>query len=152
MALSTEQRQTILQALEQGASLRTAAQRARIGSEGTIRNLVMKDHAFAAQYARARDIGLDALADQVIAIADDQTIDANARRVMMDARRWYLSKLAPKRYGERTEHLLTVTHSVEQLPTSELERLVALHRDTLQLEEDGTVTGGGASESGEAGE
>ena len=150
MALSDEQRQTVLQALEQGGSLRTAAQLAGLGSASTIKRLVASDNHFAAQYTRAREQGLDELADQVIEIADDQTLDANARRVMMDARRWYLSKLAPKRYGERTEHLLTVTHSVEQLPTAELERLVAQH--TLQLEEDGTVTGGGASESGEAGE
>ena len=152
MALSDEQRQTVLQALEQGGSLRTAAQLAGIGSASTIKRLVASDNHFAAQYTRAREQGLDELADQVIEIADDQTLDANARRVMMDARRWYLSKLAPKRYGERTEHLLTVTHDVAALPTAELERLVALHRDTLQLEEDGTVTGGGASESGEAGE
>ena len=150
MALSDEQRQTVLQALEQGGSLRTAAQLAGIGSASTIKRLVASDNHFAAQYTRARELGLDALADQVIEIADDQTLDANARRVMMDARRWYLSKLAPKRYGERTEHLLTVTHDVAALPTAELERLVAQH--TLQLEADGTVTGGGTSDSSEAGE
>ena len=150
MALTHEQRAIVLRSIESGASMRTAAEQAQLSSHAAIRRLVANDPHFAAQYTRARELGLDALADQVIEIADDQTLDANARRVMMDARRWYLSKLAPKRYGERTEHLLTVTHSVEQLPTAELERLVAQH--TLQLEEDGTVTGGGASESGEAGE
>jgi hypothetical protein len=142
MPLTAEQRSIVLQALESGASLRTAAAQADIGSEATIRRLVANDPHFAAQYTRARDQGLDALADQVIAIADDQTLDANSRRVMMDARRWYLSKLAPKRYGDRSEHLISVTHQVEMLPTQELERLVA---NTLQLRDDGTVEGVGGS-------
>ena len=150
MALTHEQRAIVLRAIESGASMRTAAEQAQLSSHAAIRRLVANDPHFAAQYTRARELGLDALADQVIEIADDQTLDANARRVMMDARRWYLSKLAPKRYGERTEHLLTVTHDVAALPTAELERLVAQH--TLQLEADGTVTGGGTSDSSEAGE
>ena len=150
MALTHEQRAIVLRAIESGASMRTAAEQAQLSSHAAIRRLVANDPHFAAQYTRARELGLDALADQVIEIADDQTLDANARRVMMDARRWYLSKLAPKRYGERTEHLLTVTHDVAALPTAELERLVAQH--TLQLEEDGSVTGGGTSDSSEAGE
>ena len=150
MALTHEQRAIVLRSIESGASMRTAAEQAQLSSHAAIRRLVANDPHFAAQYTRARELGLDALADQVIEIADDQTLDANARRVMMDARRWYLSKLAPKRYGERTEHLLTVTHDVAALPTAELERLVAQH--TLQLEEDGSVTGGGTSDSSEAGE
>ena len=150
MSLTHEQRAIVLRAIESGASMRTAADQAQLSSHAAIRRLVANDPHFAAQYTRARELGLDALADQVIEIADDQTLDANARRVMMDARRWYLSKLAPKRYGERTEHLLTVTHDVAALPTAELERLVAQH--TLQLEADGTVTGGGTSDSSEAGE
>lgn len=148
MPPTSEQRSIVLSALENGASLRTAAEQARLGSEAAIRRLVANDPHFATQYTRARDLGLDALADQVIAIADDQTLDPNSRRVMMDARRWYLSKLAPKRYGERMEHTHTVSLEVNMLPTADLERLVAQH--TLQLEADGTVTGGGTSDSGEA--
>ena len=153
MALTHEQRTIVLETLESGSSLRAAAERASIGSESTIRRLVQKDNHFAAQYTRARDSGLDALADQVIAIADDQSLDPNARRVMMDARRWYLSKLAPKRYGDRIEHNVNVTHDVRLVPTEELERIVA-QQHALTLESDGTVsdTQGGASDSGEAGE
>ena len=67
---------------------------------------------------------------------------------------WRMAGVRSKRYADhkRSEVTVQVTHSVEQLPTAELERLVALHRDTLQLEADGTVTGGGTSDSSEAGE
>ena len=114
--------------------MRTAAEQAQLSSHAAIRRLVTNDPHFATQYTRARELGLDALADQVLEIADDQTLDPNSRRIMMDARRWYLSKLAPKRYGERTEHLLTVKHDASQLPTAELERIASQH--TLTLDND----------------
>ena len=137
----------MLAALEEGASLRAAAESAKLGSEAAIRRLVLKDAHFATQYTRARDMALDRMADEVIAIADDQTLDPNARRVMMDARRWYLSKMAPKRYGDRIEYQHSITLDVQSLPTAELELLVAQQRQTLQLEADGTVTGGGGGTS-----
>jgi|SRR5882672_6994768 len=81
---------------------------------------------FSVQYACARDDGLDFLAEEVLAIADDGSADTVTRvtekgnsyeatdqehiqrsRLRFDARRWYLSKLAPKRYGERLEAQLT---------------------------------------------
>ena len=76
---------------------------------------------FFAQYARARDVGLDAMADELFDIADDGTNDWMERdgegnpgyavngenvsrsRLRVDTRKWYLSKLAPKRYGEKLE-------------------------------------------------
>ncbi len=36
-------------------------------------------------------------------IADDLSEDSNSRRVRIDTRKWLLSKMAPKRYGDRLE-------------------------------------------------
>lgn len=73
---------------------------------------------FAAQYAQARDLGLEAMADELFDIADETTKDTftdkdgNDRpnnewitrsRLRVDTRKWYLSKLAPKRYGDRLD-------------------------------------------------
>lgn len=76
---------------------------------------------FADTYARARDAGLDRMADEVLNIADDGSNDwmerndpdnpgwqANGEhqarsRLRVDTRKWYLSKLAPKRYGDKLE-------------------------------------------------
>lgn len=57
---------------------------------------------FADKYTRARNIGLDVVADQVMTIVDNEDGDPQRDRLRFDARRWYLSKLAPKKYGDKT--------------------------------------------------
>ena len=52
------------------------------------------------------------MADACLAIADEvataETSEAvNAARLRVDTRKWYLSKLAPKRYGDRAQVALT---------------------------------------------
>lgn len=71
---------------------------------------------FREKYARARTDQADFLAEQIIQIADDglndtyQDEEGNVRtnqdviarsRLRVDARKWYASKLAPKKYGEK---------------------------------------------------
>jgi len=61
---------------------------------------------------RAREAGLAAMADEIIAISDadytgpdghaDNALVQQAR-LRVDARRWLLAKLLPKRYGDRVE-------------------------------------------------
>jgi hypothetical protein len=58
---------------------------------------------FVTQYARAREDQAEAHADRIIEIADDKTIDANHKRIMVDARKWVASKLKPKRYGDKLD-------------------------------------------------
>jgi hypothetical protein len=63
-------------------------------------------------------MGLDTMAEQLLEIADDGTNDfvadkhggttlnmehINRSRLRVDTRKWYLSKLAPKRYGEKVD-------------------------------------------------
>ena len=79
---------------------------------------------FMQQYARAREIQAELLAEEIIEIADDSAgdviIDDEGReqtnhervarsRLRVDARKWYASKLAPKRYGDRVQHDQKIT-------------------------------------------
>ena len=81
-----------------------------------VRQRILADEEFHAKYACARDMGLDAMADELLDIADDGTndwgyddkgnpkpdIDHIKRSALrVDVRKWYLSKLAPKRYGDK---------------------------------------------------
>lgn len=59
-----------------------------------------KTPANAERYVRAREAGLDAEADRGIEEALTAT-DAGLGRLALDARKWYLSKLAPKKYGDK---------------------------------------------------
>lgn len=74
------------------------------------------------QYARAREAQADKLADDILAIADDGQrdtyidSDGNERtdqdviarsRLRVDARKWLASKMAPKKYGDKTESEVT---------------------------------------------
>lgn len=94
----------ICKRLSEGESLRAICKADDMPSEGTVRDWARANvHGFSSQYTRARDLGLDALADQVLEIADGDDGDPANKRIRFDARRWYLSKLAPKRYGDRLE-------------------------------------------------
>ena len=122
----------ILARLSAGESLRAICRDEGMPAESTVRLWAVDDvEGFAAQYARARDIGLDSIADEIVEIAntpevgtvETDKIDKEGapytevkrgdmiehRRLKVDARKWYLSKLAPKRYGER----LALEHSGE---------------------------------------
>lgn len=106
--------------LADGESLNFICKTEGFPPESTVRGWVVDNReGFAAKYTRSRDIGLDVIAEEVLAIADDSSNDRTIRRdekgkeyevvdhdhinrsrLRFDARRWYLSKLAPKRYGE----------------------------------------------------
>ena len=59
---------------------------------------------FANQYTRARIEGYDAMAEQSVLIADgaEGSEDVNRDRLRVDTRKWLLSKMLPKKYGDMT--------------------------------------------------
>lgn len=58
------------------------------------------DAQLAATIARAREIGLDHRAEVAVEAAK-MAEDAAKGRLAFDAERWYLSKLYPKRFGDK---------------------------------------------------
>lgn len=95
--------EAICEKLASGDSLRAICEADDMPHEATVRGWAIENReGFYTQYTRARDIGLDCMADRVLTDADTAT-DASLGRLKMDARRWYLSKMAPKRYGDKVE-------------------------------------------------
>lgn len=85
-------------------SLRTIAK--SIGISVWSLTAYLDDHA--EQYTRARALQSDAMIEQGLEIVDDicdaeTTADVQRARLRYDARRWYASKLAPKKYGDKIE-------------------------------------------------
>lgn len=118
----------ICQRIASGESLRSAckavygADRAA-GMSGTIVYWVNKDkNGCAAQYAQARQLQAEFMADELTSIADEGTNDYMERltasgelqrvydkehiarsRLRIDTRKWIMSKVLPKKYGEKLE-------------------------------------------------
>lgn len=126
-------------------SLRSICAAEGMPTEMTVRRWVAEDRdGFAARYAEARDYAIDHMAADTIRIADDSGLDvigvnpetgkpivdgdAIARaKLRVDSRKWYVAKLAPKRYGDRLQVDADVTHHFEDLDDAALNaRILAL--------------------------
>jgi len=118
MAFNQDKADEVCILLEDGLSLRKAAE--QVGeSARTILNWTKANPAFLTQYTRAREIGYLQLADEILNISDEYqvdvrhdgentTIDLSAtavarNRLRVDTRKWMLSKMLPKVYGDKLE-------------------------------------------------
>ena len=99
----------ILQRLEQGESLSGIcdSDRDRLPTVSSITDLCDRDSSVNVRYTRARNVGLDRLAERSLTVAGDRTRDPNCRRVELDALKWFTSKLRPDKYGDSSK--LSVT-------------------------------------------
>lgn len=98
--------------VEDGLSLRKASARHQISAQTFLR-AVAASPALAEQYDRARATMIERLADEVMELADAPVakLDNGAtdpgmvrqRQLQVDTRKWFLSKLAPKIYGDRLD-------------------------------------------------
>ena len=64
------------------------------------------DEDFLAQYARACEAREDYLFEDILSLSDDVTEDPVAiakARLQMDARKWVLGKMRPKKYGDKLD-------------------------------------------------
>lgn len=112
----------ILERVSRGESLRKACEANNLVAS-TFMQLVREDEQIAEQYTRAREACLEFHADQLIDIADNPTGDYNRDRLRLDTRKWLLSKLLPKKYGDK----LGLEHAGPD--GGKLEFLVKVERD-----------------------
>lgn len=113
---------TVVEGVSTGKSLRQVCREIDF-PPSTIREWVLDDReGFAAQYARARELQVEAMADEIREVADDGTNDwmtiqrggesvevenkevVNRSRLRVDTLKWIMSKIAPRKYGDRTQH------------------------------------------------
>jgi cyanate lyase len=98
--------------VSEGLSLRKACIKTGLDPARFLR-AVDADPELAKQYARARQALLDKMADEILELADAPVakLDNGAtdpgmvrqRQLQVDTRKWFLSKLAPKIYGDRLD-------------------------------------------------
>ncbi len=95
-----------------GQRIRTVCKDLKIGSD-TIYAWISERDEFAKQYARAKEHQAEVFANEIMEIADDVDFASEsgnaavqAARLRVDTRKWLLSKLLPKKYGDRIENRL----------------------------------------------
>ena len=98
-----EVEERILEGLRKGQSLRAICKAKGLPDESSVRAWATEDSAFGQRYRRARELGYAKLADDLIELADNADIPADQKRIMVDTRKWALSKALPKIYGDRIE-------------------------------------------------
>lgn len=80
-----------------GKSLRKICDEEGMPVRSTVFDWLLKHEDFSNQYARAQNIQLKLMTDDILDIADSANhVDCQARRLQVDSRKWYLSKVAPK--------------------------------------------------------
>jgi hypothetical protein len=87
--------------LSQGISLRTVCEADEMPALSTFYQWLAANPEFTEQYAQAKYNSSDALVEQLHSIADDQSIDPQHKKYMLDIRKWTASKLKAKKYGDR---------------------------------------------------
>jgi len=106
----------VIELIESGLSLRKALKEVPI-SKPTFFEWVDADKVKADQYTRAMEERADAIADEILDIADftkNDTIETergeisnaewiNRSRLRVDSRKWLLGKLQPKKYGDKVD-------------------------------------------------
>lgn len=119
---SPEIRTAILERIANGESVREICRSDGMPAMSTVFKWLAEDKSFAEQYARAKAEGADAMADEILEIADDARNDwmerndrdnpgwqfngeaARRSQIRIDARKWLLAKTQPKKYGDKVEH------------------------------------------------
>ena len=119
---SVEIAQEICSRIMDGESLRKICRDEHMPERMTIFRWLHDNTEFCDQYARAREIQADTLAEEILEIADDGRNDTYTTndddgegvervnhdviarsRLRVDARKWYASKLSPKKYGDKVQ-------------------------------------------------
>ena len=106
MAYSTEERERLLIAvftrMKNGQSLMQACAAENV-PESTIRYWADRDDDTSAEYARARGSLIDSHVNELLSISDTEP-DAARARVQIDTRKWIMSKLMPKKFGDKIQN------------------------------------------------
>lgn len=97
-----EKAKEICQLIENGMTITSICQLPDMPSISTVYDWQDSHPEFSESYSRARSRQADSIASRAIDEALNSH-DAPIGRLRMDALRWYASKLAPKKYGDKVE-------------------------------------------------
>jgi hypothetical protein len=108
----------IIERVEIGEPIRTVLKDDDMPSSRTFYKWLDEDEEKVKQYARACEVRADVIFEEILTIADKQGEDiiivdgkevtnhnvVSRNRLQVDARKWVLSKMQPKKYGDKIDH------------------------------------------------
>lgn len=94
---------TICERIARGDTLRAICREPGMPCASVVYDWLAEDPEANLRFARAREVGFDAIADETVAIADDRDDDPASRRVRVETRLKLLAKWSPRRYGDRMQ-------------------------------------------------
>ncbi len=109
---------TICERLAMGGSMRTIAKDEAMPALSSMFKWLRENKEFSEQYARAKQESADAMAEDILDIADNGSNDYMERedgtttyngdsvqrsRLRVDTRKWLMAKMKPKRYGDKID-------------------------------------------------
>jgi hypothetical protein len=109
----------ICELVAEGKSVRQICSAENMPSKSSVFKWMNEHKEFADQYARAKEQVLEHYADELVEIADDESGDVTGElnmpnsvavqraKLRVDTRKWILSKLAAKKYGDKVQQELT---------------------------------------------
>jgi hypothetical protein len=95
----------ICKRIAEGESVREIVKNDEMPSSSTIFNWLLDEDkkVFLEQYETARNIQAETMFEELIEIADRDSENVMRDRLKVDTRKWYLSKVLPKKFGEKME-------------------------------------------------
>ncbi len=113
---------SVCEHLSLGKSLRSVCREEGMPSIAVVFKWIRDKEGFKEQYARAKQEGVEAMAEDIMEISDDGSNDWMERnfgettawvenkesvqrsRLRIDTRKWLMSKIVPKKYGDKMDH------------------------------------------------
>ena len=134
LELTAALRERICRQISLGQSLRRTLKAAGMPSMTRILKGLSEHPEFAAQYARAKRIGIELHVDAILdlaATANDR--NAHAVRLRVDTLKWIASKLLPKVYGDHLELEIPLSADDGKVDRLALARQIALVGDMVGM-------------------
>jgi hypothetical protein len=107
MKFAPDVAERILAQIMDGQSLKSICEQPDMPHRQRVYEWLAANPDFADNYARALDVRADHHFDEMLEIADDPmnlaTEQLNAAKLKIEARKWVLGRMAPKKYGDKLD-------------------------------------------------
>ena len=137
-AVTQEAISIILEGVVEGRTVRGICEDESLPARSTIYSALANNADFAQRYGMAKAAALESLADEILAIADESSLDwmqtkngvkvdreaVERSKIKISTRQWLMARLSPTRYGNRT----IIDNSGDE-PVSQAELLEQIRAD-----------------------